>query len=154
MMRTFIVSGERYHQGKVDFKTLMKTKGLKWVGSFTAPKWASDNIKVAARFIRDQEKGITVESQFEVSGEGTDYEEICEYIAVQLGGVEGGAEDIGIKKAEITDKLYFFDMVHKPNIELLKWKGAPDSFIRHELEWYEERRKKFIEELEKEKSGE
>ena len=149
MLRTFVVPGDNYHQGKEGLKALMKEYKLKWIGLFTAPKWASDKVKVAAKFVRDMEKDITIESQFEVTGEGPEFDSICEYIVTQLAGAEKGEEDVGIRKKEIAWSLKVFEMVHKPNVELLKHYGAPDSYIQFKLKEYEEKRKKRVEELEK-----
>jgi hypothetical protein len=147
MSRIFIIPGQNYHPNKDQFKKIMKDAKLKWSGTMDVPKWTNGNSGVLAKFIRDKEKDITIEGQFVVNGEGPAIDKICQFIIDVFKGVENSPGAENISNSMITERLKLFDMIHRPNVEILKSRGAPKSFIDHEIKVYKEKRNKIIKEM-------
>lgn len=147
MSRIFIIPGPNYHPNKDQFKKIMKDAGLKWSGNLEIPKWTNSTSGVIAKFIRDKEKDITIEGQFVVNGEGPEVDKICKFIVDVFKGVENSPGTEDIVDNMISNRLKLFDMIHKPNVEILKSRKAPKSFIDHEIKVYKEKRAKIIKEM-------
>jgi Na+-transporting NADH:ubiquinone oxidoreductase subunit NqrF len=145
MSKVFIVPGSNYHNKKDQFKKLLKDNKLHWVGTFEAPKWAGKDISVKATFVREND--ITIEGQFEVEGTGQPYIDICKYISDELEGKSETDKAKSLKEDSIKKRLRLYDMIHKPDEQILKAGGAPKSYISHVMKSYKENRAKVEQEL-------
>ena len=138
MLKSFIVKGIGYHNNKIEFKKLIKKYNLKWSGSQTAGRWSNETTDVRVYFVRDAEKDLTIETQFEIEGIGDGFEEISKFIETQMKGEKKSEE-------ESNWDLEVFEIIYKPNEEYLKSVGAPESYIKYLWKLYEIRKKEFTE---------
>lgn len=148
MKRVFTMKGIVYSDNKVRIKGLMKTYGLKWVGSLYNAIWKSDSETVIAKF--ERENGVTVEVVLSYSGPG-DTEFIDQFTKFLLHlGAEGHDESV---KSEIKDienlikaEMSLWDIMNKPNVDMMRRgtvtcpRGAPESFIEAALKDYDKKR--------------
>jgi len=147
--RVFEMKGIIYSDNKVQIKGLMKTYGLKWVGSQFNAIWKSDDETIKAEFQRDN--GVTTHATLTYWGPG-DTEFIDQFTKYLLHlGAEGHDEDHNQQNADIEKlidaEMKTWDLVHKPNVEAMRkpshvgiHHGAPESFIEAALRDYEKKR--------------
>ena len=133
MMKSYIVKGLGYHDNKVEFKKIIKKYNMKWGGSQTAGRWSAQLIDIKVQFIRDGEKDITIESRFEIEGEGDAFNEICAFIETQMKGEKKSEDDSNWD-------MQVFEMIYKPNEEYLQSINAPESYKKFLMKKYEERK--------------
>jgi hypothetical protein len=130
MIKSYIVRGLGYHDNKKEFKTIIKKHNLKWGGSPTAGRWSAQFTDIRVRFIRDDEKDITLESQFEIEGQGEVFDEVCKFIEEVMKGEKKAEEDSNWD-------MIVFDIIYKPNVEYLRMLKMPESMISREIARYE-----------------
>jgi hypothetical protein len=142
-MTVYLIPGINYHPNKIKFKQLMKRYGLEWIGTRELPIWGNTETKVTANFKRDEQKDINIEATFDIKGEGAAVEAISKFIVEIFGGKEVKEKPQDMQNA-VGRKLKLFDMVWKPNVEELKRRGIPKSYIEYLIKRYNERRKELV----------
>ena len=133
MYKCYSVPGINYHEHKVDFKKIIKKYSMKWSGHQSAGRWTGTGIEVRVTFIRDPFKDITIESKFEIDGDGEAFKELCVFMEEVFKGR-------GQLQEDVDWNMRVFDYVNEPNVEYLKSLGMPDSMIKMEVEKYKKKR--------------
>lgn len=156
MRRVFTIKGIIYSDNKIRIKGLMKSNGLKWVGSQFNAIWKSDTETVKADF--ERENGVTVEVVLTYTGPG-DNDFISGFTSFLLHlGAKGHDESETVNMAEIDKvveaEMKTWDIVNKPNVEMMR-RGecrrppAPERFIEAALKDYDKRRLIKVQEVRK-----
>lgn len=117
------ILGPYYSENKVAFKKILKNHDLKWNGSWAHNnyRWKSDNNKVKADFIREDD--ITKEVIIDITGTDEFIKDIQEWA--------GSYEEENNK-----DNIEEINTHYKEKIKQEKAKGAPRGWIKQiEKEW-------------------
>ena len=142
------MKGIIYSGNKERIKGLMKSHGLKWVGTQFNAIWKGDNGEMKATF--DRINGVTQSASLTYSGPDNDFIQLFTTFICHLGAeytdstVESELADLD---ALIEVEMQIWDRTHKPNVEAMR-RGepnarrppAPERFIELALKDYNDKR--------------
>ena len=139
----FEMDGDVYSKNKESFKRILAKHGLRWKGSLERPFWASGSERVTAVFDRDREKDILRRATlvWESVKKSTLLEELKGW-AWEVGA--NVSEDRSPSAEEVTDEveraLRNWDLIWKPNVDLLRAQGRPSTWIEADVKRWKQRR--------------
>jgi hypothetical protein len=139
----FEMDGEAYSKNKESFKRILAKHGLRWRGSLERPFWMSGSERVTAIFDRDQERDVLRTAV--LVWESARKSSLLEEIKAWAWGVGASmSEDRSPSAEEVTDEvelaLRYWDIVWKPNVDLLRAQGRPKAWIEADVKRWKQRR--------------
>ncbi len=146
----FEMPGDTYSKNKESFKRILARHGLRWRGSLDRPFWASGSERVTALFDRDQEKDVLRNATlvWESAKKSTLLEDLKAW-AWEVGAK--AVEDRAPSAEEVTDEveqaLRYWDIVWKPNVDLLRAQGRPNAWIEADVKRWKRQRQERRREL-------
>ena len=146
----FDMPGETYSKNKESFKRILARHGLRWRGSLDRPFWASGSERVTAVFDRDQEKDILRGATllWESAKKSTLLEDLKAW-AWEVGAkaVEHRSPSAEEVTDEVEQALRYWDIVWKPNVDLLRAQGRPNAWIEADVKRWKRQRQERRREL-------
>jgi len=146
----FEMDGDVYSKHKDSFKRLLAKHGLRWRGSLDRPFWASATERVTGLFDRDAEKDLLKSATltWESAGKSRLLEDLKAW-AWEVGA--RAVEDRSPSAEEVTDEveqaLRYWDIVWKPNEDILKAQGRPQAWIDADVKRWKQQRQERRREL-------
>lgn len=134
------MKGKAYHELKNEIKGMMRQHGIKWTGSFEHPKWEGRDDKITAFY--DRVDGVTQSATLTWESN-----RVTNFILRFQPYMDALVENNKAKKLEsdlsedqeANAELAIFTQVFKPNPELMRKGGAPESFISAAMEDWEKK---------------